>query len=154
MTTSTPNHLKAEFPSLAANIPLARVIVAAFATQLDFTLPDLDDIRVAVSEAVTNAVVHAYPGFAPGKVFIEVRTEGEVLHVTVADQGAGMVDVGAARAAAGAQGDSERLGIGFDVIEACMDTLSVESESGRGTVVRMTKRRVAPPAPTPDEAGP
>ncbi len=160
------NYLKLEFPSQAENIALARVAVAAFASQLDFTLPDLDDIRVAVSEAVTNVVVHAYanagpgspgsPGSqgshgshgghgGPGKVFVEAEIgEDRVLTVRIADQGVGIADLEAARAAAG-QGSGEHLGIGFSVMESCMDTLNVESESGRGTIVHLTKRAAGLP---------
>ena len=137
----TKNYLKLEFPAVAENIALARVAVAAFASQLDFTLPDIDDIRVAVSEAVTNVVVHAYPSGIDGtaKVFIETSLDGEVLEIRIADQGTGIADLEAARAAAG-QGNDEHLGIGFNIMESCMDSLDVQSQSGRGTIVQMTKK--------------
>lgn len=137
----TKNYIKLEFPAQPENIALARVAVAAFASQLDFTLPDLDDIRVAVSEAVTNVVVHAYPNAAaPGKVFVEAAIGADqTLEVRVADQGIGIADLEVARAAAG-QGSGEHLGIGFNVMESCMDSLNVQSESGRGTIVHLTKK--------------
>ncbi|BCV25310.1 anti-sigma F factor [Gelria sp. Kuro-4] len=130
------NEMRLEFPSRPENVAFARATVAAFASQLDPTLPELADISTAVSEAVTNAVVHAYPE-GEGPVRIAVRLAGRRVIIEVADEGRGIADIGAARRFGGSTRPGERMGIGLSLIEACMDR--VEVNSSRGTCVHMEK---------------
>ena len=135
------NELKLALPSLSVNEGTARAVVAAFCAQLNPTATEIADIKCAVSEAVTNCIVHAYRE-APGNVYIGVRIyEERFVRVTVKDKGCGIADVRKAREplyttdAAG-----ERSGMGFTVMENFMDKLSVRSRIGCGTVVTMYKR--------------
>lgn len=136
------NYIKLEFPSRSVNEGFARSAVAAFAAQLDPTLDELGDIKTAVSEAVTNAIVHAYPDCI-GRIAVRARImEGGVLEITVHDWGCGIVDVEQARAPLFTTGGEERSGMGFTIMESFMDTLKVRSRPGKGTVVTM-RRRIA-----------
>ena len=136
------NYITLEFPSRSANEGFARSAVAAFAVQLDPTLEELGDIKTAVSEAVTNAIVHAYPDTI-GKVAVKCRIlEGDVLEVTVRDWGRGIADVERAREPLFTTGGEERSGMGFTIMESFMDTLRVTSKEGQGTKVTM-RRRIA-----------
>lgn len=158
-TVSSPaplkNHIRLEMAAVPDNVALARVTVAAFASQLDFTLDEIEDIRVAVSEAVTNAVVHAYsdgaPGGPSGTVTLEAAHDREALTIAVADQGRGIVDVALARQPAYTT-DPERMGLGFAIMESFCDELDVASEVGRGTTVKMVKRPRAAKAPRAEGA--
>ena len=112
------------------------------AAQLDPTLDELGDIRTAVSEAVTNAIVHGYPE-SLGKISLRAALhEGRVLEITVRDWGRGIEDVARAREPLFTTGGEERSGMGFTIMESFMDSLSVRSRPGRGTVVTM-KRKIA-----------
>ena len=136
------NYITLEFPSRSANEGFARSAVAAFAVQLDPTLEELGDIKTAVSEAVTNAIVHAYPDTI-GKIAVKCRIlEGEVLEVSVRDWGRGIADVERAREPLFTTGGEERSGMGFTIMESFMDTLRVTSKEGQGTKVTM-RRRIA-----------
>ena len=136
------NYIKLEFPSRSVNEGFARSAVAAFAAQLDPTLDELGDIKTAVSEAVTNAIVHAYPDCI-GRIAVRARImEGGVLEITVHDWGCGIVDIEQARAPLFTTGGEERSGMGFTIMESFMDTLKVRSRPGKGTVVTM-RRRIA-----------
>ena len=136
------NYITLEFPSRSTNEGFARAAVACFAAQMDPTLNELEDIKTAVSEAVTNAIVHAYPD-ALGKVTVKVRIcEGNVLEITVKDQGKGIPDVDKARQPMYTTGGEERSGMGFTIMESFMDRLLVKSTPGRGTTVTM-RRRIA-----------
>lgn len=153
------NRIRLEMEALPDNVALARVTVASFATQLDFTLEEVEDIRVAVSEAVTNSVVHAYSG-GTGKVVVEGEHDGETLTLVISDLGKGIHDVTLARQPAYTT-DPERMGLGFAIMESFSDELEVTSTPGRGTTVRMIKRPRAaragcggPPGGSPDDAGP
>ena len=116
--------------------------VAAFAAQLDPTLEEIGDIKTAVSEAVTNAIVHAYPDTL-GKIVVKARIlEGGVLEVTVRDWGRGIPDVAKAREPLYTTGGEERSGMGFTIMESFMDTLRVTSREGQGTKVVMRRRIV------------
>lgn len=128
------------FPARSANEAFARSAAAAFAAQLDPTLDELGDVKTAVSEAVTNAIVHAYPEEL-GKVQLKLRLypEGE-LEVIVRDWGVGIPDVDKARAPLFTTGNEERSGMGFTIMESFMDTLRVKSAPGKGTTVAMRKR--------------
>jgi stage II sporulation protein AB (anti-sigma F factor) len=132
------DYLVLELPSLDVNVALARLVVAAFAARLEFTLTEIEEIKVAVSEAVTNAVVHAY-GHHPGLVRIQAWVEDGALLVTVCDQGVGIDDVFRAREPAFST-VAERMGMGFSFMEAFCDELRVDSSPGRGTTIHMLKR--------------
>jgi stage II sporulation protein AB (anti-sigma F factor) len=134
------NEMKLEFMSRSANEALARSAVSQFAAQLDPTLEELGDIKTAVSEAVTNAVVHAYPDTL-GYIQMRARLlEGGILEITVRDRGVGIPDIDTARTPLYTTGGTERSGMGFSIMESFMDTLRVRSAEGRGTVVVMRKR--------------
>ena len=134
------NHVTLEFPSRSANEGFARTAAACFAAQLDPTLEEVNDIKTAVSEAVTNAIVHAYPDTL-GKVSVRLRIkEGHVLEIVVKDWGVGIADVDQARTPLFTTGSEERSGMGFTIMESFMDTLKVRSTPGKGTTVTMARK--------------
>ena len=134
------NYIKLEFPSRSSNESFARSAVAAFAAQLDPTLDELGDIKTAVSEAVTNAIVHAYPDEL-GAVQLRARIyDGEYLEITVRDKGRGIEDVSRAMEPLFTTGGEERSGMGFTIMDSFMDKVRVRSRPGKGTSVVMTKR--------------
>ena len=134
------NYLTMEFPSKSSNEGFARMAVACFASQMDPTLNELEDIKTAVSEAVTNAIVHAYPD-AIGKVSVKAKIcEGNVLEIVIKDRGRGIPDVEKARQPMYTTGGEERSGMGFTIMESFMDRISVRSAPGKGTVVLLRKR--------------
>lgn len=137
------NYIAFECLSRSANEAVARMTVACFAAQLDPTLEELGDIKTAVSEAVTNAIVHAYPN-SLGKISIKARIlEDRVLEVVVRDWGAGINDVEKAMEPLYTTGGEERSGMGFTIMESFTDQLKVRSEPGKGTRVTM-RRRIRP----------
>ena len=137
------NYIKIEFPSYSSNEAFARASVAAFASQLDPTLEELGDIKTAVSEAVTNAIVHAYPDTI-GKISLRLRIlSGNVLEVSVRDWGKGIADVEQAMTPLYSTGGEERSGMGFTIMGSFMDKLKVRSAPGKGTAVTM-QRFVSP----------
>lgn len=139
----TTNYITLEFLSRSANEAFARGAVACFAAQLDPTLEELGDIKTAVSEAVTNAIVHAYPDTL-GRVVVKARILSDgVLEVSVRDWGKGIEDVGQARQPLYTTGGEERSGMGFTIMESFMDQLTVRSAPGKGTRVTM-RRRIVP----------
>ena len=134
------NRMKTVFSALAENEAFARSAAAAFAAQLDPTLDELGDIKTAVSEAVTNAIVHAYPD-ALGRIVMKMKLlKDGVLEITVRDWGRGITDVEEARRPLFTTGGSERSGMGFTIMESFMDKLTVRSMQGKGTTVQMRKR--------------
>jgi len=134
------NEARLEFPGLSANEAFARSSAACFAAQLDPTLEELGDLKTAVSEAVTNCIVHAYPEKA-GRVSLRLRVlEADVLEVRVRDWGTGIPDVEKAREPLFTTGGEERSGMGFSIMECFMDSLRVRSAPGKGTTVTMRKR--------------
>ena len=134
------NHVRLEFPSASANEGFARTAAACFAAQLDPTLEEVNDIKTAVSEAVTNAIVHAYPD-SIGKVSIRCRIcSGNELELTVKDKGRGIPDVDKARQPMFTTGGTERSGMGFTIMESFMDRIAVRSAAGKGTSVTMRKK--------------
>ena len=140
MKTKATNEVLLEFPSRSRNEGFARAAVACFAAQMDPTLNELEDIKTAVSEAVTNAIVHAYPD-AIGKVAVRARIcPGNVLELTVKDHGRGIADVEKAREPLYTTGGEERSGMGFTIMESFMDKLTVRSVPGRGTTILMRKK--------------
>lgn len=134
------NHMKLEFDSRSCNEGFARVAVAAFMTQLNPTLEEVADVKTAVSEAVTNAIIHGYEGKV-NTVVISCRIDGELLSVTVQDFGKGIPDVELAmQPLYTTKAECDRAGMGFAFMEAFMDSVSVESFVGAGTCVVMKKR--------------
>ncbi len=128
------------FTSRSANEGFARACAACFAAQLDPTLDEVADIKTAVSEAVTNAIVHAYPDRL-GKVSMRLRIYEEGwLDIQVKDSGVGIPDVAQARTPLYTTGGEERSGMGFTIMESFMDSLKVRSQPGKGTTVTMRKR--------------
>jgi stage II sporulation protein AB (anti-sigma F factor) len=135
----TKNTMELRLPSLSVNEGFARSVVGAFATQLNPTLEEVADIKTAVSEAVTNAIVHAYPR-KPGEIIIYSTLSGQTLEVSISDKGVGISDIDQARQPFySTSGDESRSGMGFTVMETFMDAVTVVSAPGEGTVVRMTK---------------
>ena len=142
MKVKPHNYIALEFLSRSVNEGFARTAVAAFAAQLDPTLDELGDVKTAVSEAVTNAIVHAYPDVL-GRISVRASVfEGNVLEIIVRDWGRGIEDVDKAREPLYTTGGEERSGMGFTIMESFMDALIVRSRPGKGTVVTM-KRRIA-----------
>ncbi len=137
---SINNYMKTEFLAMDINESLARGIVAFFIMPLDPTLDEVADVKTAVSEAVTNAVIHGYKG-AGGIIGMELKLEGRTLTVTVSDSGVGIEDIARARTPMfTTQPEAERSGMGFTVMETFMDELEVQSRVGQGTVVTMKKQ--------------
>ncbi len=151
------NEMRLEFDAISVNESFARVAVAAFITPLNPTLEELSDIKTAVSEAVTNAIIHGYenlygygkygdaqPAYVesnPGKVFIRCSLEDDLLLIEVKDKGKGIEDVERAMEPLfTTKPEYNRSGMGFAFMESFMDDLDVVSEPGKGTVVRMIKK--------------
>ena len=133
------NYIKLEFPSKSSNEGFARMAAAAFAAQFDPTLEELGDIKTAVSEAVTNCIVHAYPE-SVGRIRLRMRIlEGEKLEISIQDWGRGIEDVDKAREPLYTTGGEERSGMGFTIMESFTDKLRVRSRPGRGTTVTMLR---------------
>ena len=136
----TMNYITLEFLSRSSNEAFARTAVACFAAQMDPTLGELEDIKTAVSEAVTNAIVHGYPNVL-GKVLVKAKIcEGNVLEVSVKDRGRGIPDVEKARQPMFTTGGEERSGMGFTIMEIFMDHIAVKSVPGKGTTVTLRKK--------------
>lgn len=134
------DYIKLEFPSKSINESFARATVASFAARLDPTLEELADIKTAVSEAVTNCIVHAYPGRL-GVVRLRAKIiDGNTIEITIKDEGVGIPDVKRAREPMFTTGGDDRSGMGFTIMESFMDKVSVRSPGGKGTTVIMTRR--------------
>jgi stage II sporulation protein AB (anti-sigma F factor) len=134
------NYMTLEFPSRSANEAFARSAVACFAAQMDPTFEELGDIRTAVSEAVTNCIVHAYPnGF--GIISIRCRIlKDSVLDIVIKDKGIGIEDLEKARKPMYTTGGSDRSGMGFTIMESFMSEFSVVSKPGKDTTVHMRRK--------------
>ena len=134
------NYMILEFPSRSANEAFARSTVACFAAQMDPTLEELGDIRTAVSEAVTNCIVHAYPE-GLGIITLRCRIlKDNTLDIVIKDKGVGIPDVEQARRPAYTTGGSERSGMGFTIMESFMTDLEISSAPGKGTSVHMRRK--------------
>lgn len=134
------NYMTLDFPSKSANEAFARSAVACFAAQMDPTLEELGDIRTAVSEAVTNCIVHAYPD-GLGIVNIRCRIlKDNTLDIVIKDKGVGIADLEQARTPMFTTGGSERSGMGFTIMESFMTSLVVKSLPGKGTSVHMRRK--------------
>ena len=133
------NYIRLEFPSRSSNEAFARATDAAFASQLDPTMAELGDLRTAVSEAVTNAIVHAYPD-SIGRILLRMRLlRDSTVEITVRDWGRGIEDVEKAMTPLYTSGGEERSGMGFTIMGSFTDSLRVRSAPGRGTSVTMRK---------------
>ncbi len=134
------NEMRLEFDSLSENESFARVAVAAFLTQMNPTLEEVSDVKTAVSEAVTNCVVHGYEG-QKGKIIIECRIQEREFCILVQDQGCGIENVAQAMEPLfTTKPQEDRSGMGFSFMEAFMDEVQVESAPGQGTRVSMKKK--------------
>ena len=133
------NEMAVSFLSCSSNEAFGRAAVAAFAAQLDPTIDELSDIKTAVSEAVTNAIIHGYPD-GVHTVIVRCRTEDQTVQVQVIDEGVGIADIHQAMEPLyTSRPKQERSGMGFMFMEAFMDEVQVESEPGLGTTVTMRK---------------
>lgn len=134
------NEMKLQFTSQSQNEGFARVTVAAFVSRIDMTIEQMTDIKTAVSEAVTNAIVHGYEDY-PGYITIECCIVGTVVEIVVSDSGKGIADIEQARQPLySSRPEMERSGMGFTVMETFMDEVTVQSSPGLGTTVSMKKK--------------
>jgi stage II sporulation protein AB (anti-sigma F factor) len=134
------NYMILDFPSKSANEAFARSAVACFAAQLDPTLDELGDIKTAVSEAVTNCIVHAYPNEL-GIITLRCRIlKDNMLDIVVRDRGVGIEDLDQARTPMFTTGGAERSGMGITIMESFMTSFSISSEPGKGTTVHMRRK--------------
>lgn len=133
------DEIKLVIPSRSQNESFARVAVGAFVARLDPTLEELNDIKTAVSEAVTNCIVHAYRDTI-GLIYITVSTDGNTVFIKIRDRGCGIPDVSKALEPLFTTGGEERAGLGFAVMESFTDNLKVRSAVGKGTTVIMQKK--------------
>ena len=135
------NSVKLTFASRSVNEGFARAVVAAFLVPLDPTVPQLADLKTAVSEAVTNCIVHAYPDSIGPVTLTAALYEGGLVRITVSDRGVGIADVEQAMQPMYTTGNpEERAGLGFAVMQSFMDKVKVSSTTGRGTRVTLSKR--------------
>lgn len=134
------NYMTVEFPSRSTNEAFARSCVACFAAQMDPTLEELGDIRTAVSEAVTNCIVHAYPN-GIGLIALRCRIlKDNTLDIVIKDKGVGIQNLEEARRPSFTTGGAERSGMGFTIMESFMTTFTVTSTPGKGTTVHMRRK--------------
>ena len=139
-TESFENEMSLTVRAIGQNESFTRSAVAAFAVQLNPTLDEVNDIKTAVSEAVTNCVVHGYEGKGEGEITVSAKIAGQLLYITVSDGGVGIKDILKAREPFfTTKPQQERSGMGFTVMETFMEKVEVESSAGGGTVVRMQK---------------
>ncbi len=136
------NQIQLSFPSKSVNEGFARSAIACFAAQMDPTMDELGDIKTAVSEAVTNCIVHAYPNEI-GEITVRARIlPDNVLDLVIKDRGRGILDVEMARKPMYTTGGIERSGMGFTIMESFMNELKVSSQAGKGTTVHMKRKIV------------
>ncbi|MEE0861814.1 MAG: anti-sigma F factor [Lachnospiraceae bacterium] len=136
------DEVKVEMYSKAENEALARVVIAAFMTRLNPTLEEISDVKTAVSEAVTNSIVHGY-GDEMGKIILEGKIDGDLLQVSIVDSGIGIENVKRAREPLfTTKPEEERSGMGFTFMEIFMDEVHIDSKRNEGTTVRMLKKIV------------
>lgn len=134
------NSMTVTFDSRSVNEGFARVCAASFVAQLDPTMDELNDLKTAVSEAVTNTIVHGYPDCV-GKITLTVKIfENSLVEILVRDKGRGIPDIEKARQPLYTTGGKERSGMGFTIMESFMDAVKVRSTPGKGTVVTLRRR--------------
>lgn len=131
------NYFKMQIPAISQNEAFARNAVSAFALTLSPTVEEINDVKTAVSEAVTNCVVHAYDDFGAISIISEIHDN--VLFVTISDNGKGIEDIDKAREPMYTSGGDERSGMGFTIMETFMDTVEIVSAPGQGTTITMSK---------------
>ncbi len=135
------NKISIEFLSKSQNEAFARVAVAAFISQLDPTIEELTDVKTAVSEGVTNSIIHGYENREDGRVRIDASIIGDEVEIVISDFGRGIEDIEKAKEPLyTSRPDLERSGMGFTVMESFMDSLEVYSEKGKGTKVVIKKK--------------
>jgi stage II sporulation protein AB (anti-sigma F factor) len=132
------NQVKMSIQSLSENVGIARITAAAFAAQLDFTLNEIEEIKVAISEAISNAVIHAY-GHPDGIIEFTMNLYDDKVEYIITDIGKGIEDINLARQPSYST-DPERMGLGFVFMESFMDELDILSKQGQGTTVMMAKK--------------
>ncbi len=132
------NHVLIRFPNVSSNVSVARLAAAAFASFQEFSISDIEEIKVAVSEAVSNAILHAYTD-SEGLIEVVIKNHEHGIEITVKDQGKGIEDIARAKQP-GFTTMPEHMGLGFTFMESFMDGLYVESDLGHGTTVRMVKK--------------
>lgn len=133
------NYMSLKVDAISKNEGFTRSVVAAFCVELNPTLDEINDIKTAVSEAVTNCVVHGYEGQG-GIIEINVALEGNTVHIEIKDNGVGIKDINAARQPFfTTKPEQERSGMGFTVMESFMDSLEISSNENRGLIVKMSK---------------
>lgn len=134
------NEMKLQFKALSENESFARVAVAAFVSQLDPTIDELNEIKTVVSEAVTNAIIHGYDECPDGIIYIEAKIENGVVELIIKDDGVGIDDIEMARQPLfTTKPELERSGMGFTIMENFVDEIEIKSEPGKGTEVRLRK---------------
>lgn len=134
------NYMVLDFPSRSSNEAFARSAVACFAAQMDPTMEELGDIRTAVSEAVTNCIVHGYPNIL-GNITLRCRVlKDNVLDIVIKDRGVGISDIDQARRPSFTTGGADRSGMGFTIMESFMTDLEITSSPGKGTTVHMRRK--------------
>ncbi len=133
------NHLGLTFSSLAENVGIARMLIASIGAQLDLSLNDIEELKVAVSEAVSNAIIHGYRNNPNELVYLDIDLDSEALRIEVRDEGCGISDIEQAMQPAYST-DPERMGLGFVFMQSFMDDLQVESTVDKGTIVTMIKQ--------------
>lgn len=131
------NEVFIRFPNISSNVSIARIAAATFASFYGFSISDIEEIKVAVSEAVSNAVLHAYPN-SSGFIEVSIRNNEQGIEITVEDHGKGIDDLDQAKQP-GFTTMPDHMGLGFTFMESFMDNLSVESAPGHGTRVRMAE---------------
>jgi stage II sporulation protein AB (anti-sigma F factor) len=135
------NQMKLSFASRSENEAFARITVAAFVSQMDPTMEQLDEIKTVVSEAVTNAIIHGYEGNTEGTVTVEAEIDGDTVTISISDQGKGIEDLELARQPLfTSRPELERSGMGFTIMENFMDVFEVVSTESGGTSLKMKKR--------------
>ena len=133
------NYMEVKFPAISENEALARLVVSAFVIKLDPETETLADIKTAVSEAVTNAIIHGY-NEKGGEICLRLIREGRTVYIEIEDKGCGIEDIRKAMEPMfTTKADEERTGLGFTVMESFMDEVKVESIKGFGTVVKLKK---------------
>lgn len=141
------NQINLTFSSIAENVGIARLLIASVGAQLDLPLNDIEELKVAVSEAVSNAIIHGYRNIPNNLVYFDLEVTGDTLKITVRDLGCGISNVEQAMQPAFST-DPERMGLGFVFMQSFMDDLQVESVLEEGTTVTMMKYFKQTPSPT------
>ncbi|MBY6272116.1 MAG: anti-sigma F factor [Caldibacillus debilis] len=135
------NRMRLEFPALSQNESFARITVAAFVAQLDPTMDEINEIKTAVSEAVTNAIIHGYENDPEGIITIEAAIEDRSVEIVIRDRGVGIENIEEARQPLfTTKPELERSGMGFTIMENFVDELEIVSKPNEGTTVRLKKR--------------